>query len=47
MLKHNCSVLDPKESTKDETKEDAMAVEARRKGGRWRNGALVLSTLSS
>ena len=42
-----CRILmESKESTKEETNKSAIAIGSSRKGGRWRNGALVRSTLS-
>ena len=34
-----------KESTKEGTNKSAIAINSRRKGGRWRNGSLVRSRI--
>ena len=36
-----CLLMEPMGSTKDEGNKSAIPVSSRRKGGRWRNGALV------
>lgn len=36
-------VFELKESTKEGTNKSAIAIGSRRKGGRWRNGAVVRS----